>query len=163
MYIILRLVCENFSRIAVKISFLWGLKNDVYAAASFSANVTSWCSHSDTQIFTSVNLHMNIIFITQWLFGGNSESLHCSNVFASHQKLFKPENIFEQTRVNFFYRENMTSFLNYVTATLRALFVWRGSFVNDCCFYQPLTFSLRLRDSLWPTGSHKVKINISIY
>ena len=26
-----------------------------------------------------------------------------------------------------FYRENMTSFLNYVTATLRALFAWRGS------------------------------------
>ena len=29
--------------------------------------------------------------------------------------------------VNFFYSENVTSFLNYVTATLRALFVWRGS------------------------------------
>ena len=29
---------------------------------------------------------------------------------------------------NFFYRENMTSFLNYVTATLRALFAWRGSY-----------------------------------
>ena len=29
---------------------------------------------------------------------------------------------------NFFNRENMTSFLNYVTATLRALFAWRGSY-----------------------------------
>ena len=28
----------------------------------------------------------------------------------------------------FFYRENMTSFLNYVTATLRVLFAWRGSY-----------------------------------
>ena len=26
-----------------------------------------------------------------------------------------------------FYRENMTSFLNYVTATLRTLYAWRGS------------------------------------
>ena len=34
---------------------------------------------------------------------------------------FKAENTFKQTR-SFFYRENMTSFLNYVTATLRALF-----------------------------------------
>ena len=68
-----------------------------------------------------------IIFIAQWLFGGNSEILHCSDVFERRQKLCKPENIFKQTRVNFFYRENMTSFLNYVTATLRTLFAWRGS------------------------------------
>ena len=33
-----------------------------------------------------------------------------------------------QTRVKIFYHENMTSLLNYVTATLRALFAWRGSF-----------------------------------
>ena len=31
-------------------------------------------------------------------------------------------NTFMQTHVIFFYGENMTSFLNYVTATLRALF-----------------------------------------
>ena len=43
-------VCENFSRIAVQISFLWCLKHGVYAAASFSAKVTSWCSHNDTQL-----------------------------------------------------------------------------------------------------------------
>ena len=30
----------------------------------------------------------------------------------------------------FFTAENMTSFINYVTATLRALFAWRGS-IND--------------------------------
>ena len=34
-----------------------------------------------------------------------------------------------QTRVQIFYRENMTSFLNYVTATLRALFSWRDSII----------------------------------
>ena len=132
MYIILKLVSENFSRITVKISFLWGPKHGVYAAASFSANVTLWCSRTDAQIFTSIILYMNIIFIVQWLFHGNSEILHCSNVFAHHQKLCKPENIFKQTRVNFCYRKNMTSFLNYVTATLRALFVWRGSHIS--CF-----------------------------
>ena len=43
---------------------------------------------------------------------------------------FKPESIFKQTRVNIFYRESMTSFVNYDTATLRALFVWRGSFLK---------------------------------
>ena len=55
---------------------------------------------------------MNIIFIAQWLFGGNSKILHCSHVFARREKLYKQENIFKQTRVNFFYHENMTSFLN---------------------------------------------------
>ena len=34
-----------------------------------------------------------------------------------------------QTHVEFFYRENMTSFFNYVTATLRALFAWCGSII----------------------------------
>ena len=35
----------------------------------------------------------------------------------------------QSKHVSNFYRENMTSFLNYVTATLRALFAWRGSFI----------------------------------
>ena len=132
MYIILRLICERFSRIAVKISFLWGHKHGIYAAVPFPANGTSWCSRNDTNIFTSVILYINIIFIAQWLSGGNSEILHCSDCFARHHKLCKPESIFKQTRVNFFYRVNMTSFLNYVTATLRALFAWRGSY---CCVF----------------------------
>ena len=68
MYIILRLVCEHFSRIACKKSFVGGPKHGVYAAASFSANVTSWCLCIDTQTFTSVILYMNIILIavTVW-------------------------------------------------------------------------------------------------
>ena len=33
----------------------------VYATALFSADVMSWCSRNDTQIFTSVILHINII------------------------------------------------------------------------------------------------------
>ena len=65
MYIILRLVCETFSRIAVTISFILGHKHGVYAAASFAANVTSWCSRNDKKNFTSVFLYINIIFIAQ--------------------------------------------------------------------------------------------------
>ena len=65
MYIILRLVCENLSRIAVKISFLWGPKYGVYAAAYFSFNVTSRYLRDNMQNFTSVILYMNIIFIAK--------------------------------------------------------------------------------------------------
>ena len=103
MYISLILVCENFKRIPIKISFQWGAEQGVYAAASFSANVTSGCSHNYTQIFASVILYMNIIFIAKWLFGGNSEILHYSNVFARRQKLFKPESICKQISVNIFF------------------------------------------------------------
>ena len=106
MYNILRLGCEHFSRIYVKISFLRGPKHGIYAAESISANVTSWCSLNDTQIFTSVILYVNIIFIAKWLFGGNSEILYCSDNFARRQKLWKPENIFQQTR-QYFYCENI--------------------------------------------------------
>ena len=94
MYIILILVCETFSRIDVKKSFLWGHKHGVYAAASFSVNVTSWCTPKDMQIFTSVILYINVIFIAQWLSDGNSEILCCSDIFACRHKLSKPESIF---------------------------------------------------------------------
>ena len=53
----LKLVCEHFSRIAaIQISFLWGPKYGVNAAASFSANVTS-CSCDSTHIFITVILN----------------------------------------------------------------------------------------------------------
>ena len=42
MYIILGLIYEILSRIAVKISFLWGRKRGVYAVASFEASLTSY-------------------------------------------------------------------------------------------------------------------------
>ena len=38
-------------------------------------------------------MYMNIVYIAQWLFGGNSEILHCSDVSARRQKLCKPQNI----------------------------------------------------------------------
>ena len=80
------------------------------------------------QNFTSVILYINIIYNAQWLFGASLEILDCFAHFTQRHKLFKQENSFKQTRVDFFNRENMTSFLNYVTATLRALFAWRGSY-----------------------------------
>ena len=69
---------------------------------------------------------MNIIYIAQWLLGSNSEILHYSDVFERREKLFN-HNEFQTNTFQHFYRENMTSFLNYITATLRALFEWRGS------------------------------------
>ena len=131
MAIILRLICENLSCMAVKISFLWGYKLCVYVEASFTTIVTSRYLRYDMQTFTSVILYMNIIYIsiiTQYLSGADFEILHCFGPFARRHKLFKPRKTSKQTRVEIFYRENMTSFLNYVTATLRALFVWRGSY-----------------------------------
>ena len=50
-----------------------------------------------------------------------SVSLHDVTNFLNHKT-------FSRKQVSNFYRENMTSFLNYVTATLRALFAWRCSF-----------------------------------
>ena len=65
MAIILRLICENLSNIAVIISFLWGREHGVYAEASFAASVTSRFLRNDMQKFTSVILYMNIIYIAQ--------------------------------------------------------------------------------------------------
>ena len=45
---------------------------------------------------------MNFIYIVQWLFGGNSEILHYSNVFARRQKHLNQRAYFKQTRVNVF-------------------------------------------------------------
>ena len=48
---------------------------------------------------------MNILFIAQWLFGGNSEVLHCPDGLTRRQKLFKQENNFKQTHVIFLPRK----------------------------------------------------------
>ena len=52
MVIILRLICENLSRIAVKISFLWGREHGLYAEASFAASVSSQYLRNNMQNFT---------------------------------------------------------------------------------------------------------------
>ena len=56
------------------------------------------------------------------------EILDCSADFSRRQKLFQTREHFQANTCRFFYRENMTSFLNYITAMLRALFAWRSSF-----------------------------------
>ena len=63
MAIILRIICENLSTIAVLISFLWGREHGVYAEASFAATVTSRYLRNDMQNFISVIFYMNIIYI----------------------------------------------------------------------------------------------------
>ena len=65
MAIILRLICENLSSVAVKISFLWGCEHCVYAEVSFAASVSLRYLRDDMQNLTSVILYMNIIFIAQ--------------------------------------------------------------------------------------------------
>ena len=84
-------------------------------------------------IWTSYYLHSDCLVV-------NSE-IHCFDVFSRRQKLCKPESIFKQTCVNFFYRQNMTSFLNYITATLRALFGWHGSNIIPNFQFQFIYFS----------------------
>ena len=54
MTIILRLICENLSCIAVKISFLWGREHFVYAEAAFATSFTSRYLRNDMQNFTSI-------------------------------------------------------------------------------------------------------------
>ena len=153
MHIILRLICENLSIIAVKISFLWGRIHCVYAAASFAAIVTSCYLRNDIQNFTVIILYMNIICNAQWLYGANFEIIHRSDAFSRCKNLFKHESTFKQARVDFFYRENMTSFLNYVTATLRALFAWRGS-----CHCPANSYIV-----LWPWSRSKVTIKVTTW
>ena len=79
------------------------------------------------QNFTSVILYMNSICIAQLLSGANFQILYCSSTFTLRQKLFKTIKHFQAITCRFFYREIMTSFLSYITAMLRALFVWHGS------------------------------------
>ena len=121
MCIILRLICEVLSGTAVDIRFLWDSKHSVYWAASFIAIVTSWYLHKYLRKFTSVILYMNIICFAQWLFGANLE------IYTVPMRLQDVINIINQNvlsckHVSIFFRENMTAFLNYVTAMLRTLY-----------------------------------------
>ena len=43
--------------------------------------------------------------------------------------IFLNQKALSSKHASFFNRENMTSFLSYITATLRALFAWRGSYI----------------------------------
>ena len=88
-------------RKAVRISFLQGREQGIYAAGTFSARVTSWFLPNNMQYFFLLFFFINIIFIAQWQFLPTFEILHCFEVFACCQNLCKPERIL-QTHVNFF-------------------------------------------------------------
>ena len=115
MYIIFRLVCENFSKIAVKVSFLWGQKHDYTQQRHFQQ---MW--HRDVQI-TTCRFSL-LLFCMSSSYLSHSDCLVVILKFytvpmflqavrnSRHQKLCKLESIFKQTRVNFFYRKNMMSF-----------------------------------------------------
>ena len=62
MYIILRLICEILSKIAVKISFLRGRKHGVHAAASFAQPVTLLYLRIDMQNFTCYFVYEHHIY-----------------------------------------------------------------------------------------------------
>ena len=74
--------------------------------------------------------------------------------FARCQKLCKQENSFKQTRVNFFYSEKMTSFLNYVSATLRTFLRGAAHFLKaDMESYIPLeTAAISFSEPISKTG-----------
>ena len=72
------------------------------------------------------------------MYGANSEIVHYSNVFARRQNVCKQETRSCKNVSTFLYCETMTSFLNYVTDTIRALFgvtrlIWSSSTLKGCC------------------------------
>ena len=79
------------------------------------------CFASDTKKCTSILKYRSEFTIA----GTNFEILQCFNVFVQSQKHAN----FSCIHMSFFFHENMTSLLNYITVTLRALFAWRGSYI----------------------------------
>ena len=55
-------------------------------------------------------------------------------------------------RVDFFYSENMPSYLNYVTGTLRTLFAWRSSYIYAFNYYT----SLPIHEKYIPTHTSPI-------
>ena len=95
-----------------------------------------WYLRKDIGKFTSVILYMNIICIAQLLFDASFE------IYTFLVRLQDVIKIVNQNALSckhvsiILYRENMTSFLNYVTAMLRTLYAWRGSYI-----YTPMAFA----------------------
>ena len=123
--ILIRLVCENLSRISDKISFRWGSKHSVYAVASFSANVTSRYFRNDMQNITAVILYiMNIIFIAQCLLVANYEFLHCSKGVLANINVVKEKAFSRKHVLTFFIAKIWRPFS--ITSQLR-----KGPFLRD--------------------------------
>ena len=55
--------------------------------------------------------------------------------------------------MSIFYRENMTSFLNYVTATLRTHFTWHSSYVFTLCLHHQVPAGRECWRSIEEDGS----------
>ena len=68
MFIILRLICENLSVLATKLSFLLGRKHDEYAAAPLADS-------GRPATFNFIILYLNIICIAKWLIDANFEEM----------------------------------------------------------------------------------------
>ena len=101
MYFMLRLISENLSTLAVKISFLLGRKHGVCTAQSFVTSVMLWYIRNNMQKFTSIILNMTTICIAQWLSDTKFKILHSSDVFTCCQNFGKHESVFIQTHVEF--------------------------------------------------------------
>ena len=64
---------------------------------------------------------MNILYIAQWLFSGNSEFCSIPMFLHAVRNFLNQKGFSSKQLSTYFYRETMTSFLNYITATLLAL------------------------------------------
>ena len=131
------------SRIFVKISFLWGPKHRVYTTASFAASVTSCYLHNGMHNFTPHLLFcVGTSYIAKWLSNAILNDLHGIKIFLNHKTL-------SSKHMMIFFREDMTSFLNYVNATPRALFAWRGSYDLCLSIYGVVTSTYRVIISIY--------------
>ena len=148
MHIILKLINYILSRIAVKISFLWGRIH----TASFATINTSRYLPNDMQNWTSVTLYTNIIIMyCTMTFGNMFEMLHCYGAFARRQQLFKQESTFKQRHVDVLPRKyyvisqlrhinvkdplwTLRVFTNTGDEFRRTHFAWRVSYDDDIYF-----------------------------
>ena len=121
------MICEILGRIAVKINF-YGVVNIVYMQQCHSQQV------SPRNIYvTTFNIFLRLFCIwTSYVLLSDFLlfvlKFYTIPVRSHDVRLFLSRKTVSKQTCRIFYRENMMSFLNYVTATLRALFAWRGSY-----------------------------------
>ena len=152
MCIILRLICEILSGIAVKIRFLR------------SSVIYSNLSCHDIYARTWENLHQLFCIWTSYV-SLKDYLMIILKFYTAPVRLHDVINIVNQKAHSckdvsiIFYRENMTSFLNYVTATLRTLYAWRASYCTSIIYILSWTwigtyslFSLLQTNNITPTN-----------
>ena len=142
-----RLICEILSRIAVKISFYW-VVHIVYIKQHYLQQLLRHYIY-----VTACIILLRLFYIwTPYVSLSNYKVLILKFYIVPVRihgvtKCFKLESTFEQTR-RFLSPKKKTLFLTYVTATLRALFVWRGLIIILNKFQQGATSS-QMWKSLW--------------